>query len=83
MELAVVAIAALALILGPFALAVFISELGKVRENRKEARRAHNRIDRLVEDKLPPEERKALREREREQAARDEENRSFYEYGGC
>ncbi len=82
MELALVG-AAFALVLGPFAIAIFVSELGKVRENRKLAQQAHSRIDRLVEDKMSPEEQEALRQERLRQAEQDEQNRSFYEYGGC
>lgn len=83
MELALVIAVALVLVLGPFALAIFVSELGKVRENRYQAQRAHERIDGLEEKSLPVEKKQALQQERQEQAARDEENRSFYEYGGC
>lgn len=76
-------IAAFVLVLGPFAIAIFISELGKVKENRQEARRAHQRIDLLVEEMMTPEERAAHARQKREQADRDKEARDFYEYGGC
>ena len=78
-----VLIAGFVLVLGPFAIAIFISELGKVEHNRLEAKRAHRRIDRLVEDKMSPEEQRSLRRRRRRVKKQNKKNHDFFEYGGC
>jgi Flp pilus assembly protein TadB len=76
-------IAAFILVLGPFAIAVFVSQLGNVEQNRREAKRAHRRIDRLVEEKMSPQEQRSLRRQRRRAKKQDQKNREFFEYGGC
>ena len=76
-------IAAFIFVLGPFAIAIFISQLGKVEHNGREAKRAHRRIDRLVEEKMSPQEQRSLRRRRRRMKKRDQKSREFFEYGGC
>lgn len=76
-------VVAVILVVGPFAIAVGITEVGKAEQNRLEAERARTRTDRVVESELTIEERKALHRDRTAEAEREREVRDLFEHGGC